>query len=272
MEEEVMQSNNITTPGVQSEPLAVSQPITQTPGIPKQKPWLILALVILTLFLLGIIGFFAYRNYQLKKNQQVIQLEPSPIGTKAVPTPEKSLQEIKIIDGNVCQLTATNEVKILVNKDDFQSENISGFDQVVTSPDETKMCFLGYSSAPVWDFYSANIDGSNVVKVGFGKNCVWSHDSQKIAFNNHTTDVSSVDIYVYDTLSEKTDNITESLQAKSETDAIRFYKIPIWSEDDSKISGEFVSVDLSGQGWKEKNGISIINIITGEIEDTIEPN
>lgn len=266
MEKEVVQSSNTTAPEAQSEPQEVPQPVTQTPGAPKQKPWLILGISVLTLLFFGTTCFFVYQNYQLKKNQQAISPKPYPIETKPTPTPEKSLKEIKIIDGNVCQVTAPNEVKILVNKDDFQSESISSFDKIKTSPDKTKMCFLGYSPVPVW-LYCADIDGSNVVKVGLGKNCVWSHDSQKIAFNNHTTDVSPVDIYVYNSISGNVDNITKSLQAQSKADAIRFYETPIWSEDNSEVSGEFTTYDMSGQ--TQRNGISVINIATGEAEDTI---
>jgi hypothetical protein len=241
------------------------QPLEPTKAI-KFRQWKIPIIIAVVLFVLSITGFFVYQNYQLKKNQKVNQPKPQVIETKPSPAQAESANEIKIIDGNVCLVTTSNEVKVLVNKNDYQSESISGFDKVITSPDGTKMCFLGYSPVPIW-LYSANIDGSGVVKVGLGKNCVWSHNSQKIAFNNYTTDVSPVNILVYDTLLGKTDNITESLQAQNKADAIRFYETPAWSEDDAKVSGEFVTTDMSAQA--QRNGISIINIVTGEVKDTI---
>jgi hypothetical protein len=227
-------------------------------SVTKNQKGIVFIPTLIVVLTIGLVGFFVF--------QQVTQTKPSPTEIKTSPVPEKTLSEIKIVDGNVCQVTASGGVKILVNKQDYQSESISAFDKVATSPDGTKMCFLGHSPVPIW-LYSANINGSNVVKVGLSKNCVWSHNSQKIAFNNHTTDVSPVDIYIYDTLSGKTDNLTQSLQSQSKADAIRFYGTPAWSEDDSEISSKFVASDMSDQ--EQMNGVSVINVATGKAEDTI---
>ena len=255
MEEKTQQE----TPQVEADPEEVA-PIV--PEASKKKYWLVIGLTALVLLLLGTTGFFIYQKYQLKKNQKVTQSKPYPVVTKSSPTPEKSLKEIKIIDGNVCQVTISNEIKILVNKNDYQSESISGFDKVIVSPDETKMCFLGYSPVPIW-LYSANVDGGNVTKVGLGENCVWSPDSKKIAFNNHVTDVSPIDILIFDIDSTKVENLTKETAPEG---FIRYYEIPQWSGDSTTITANFKSVSMPDETQRE-SGTSIINLLTKEIVD-----
>ena len=239
----------------------------RVPEYSKQKTRFILLLIFMTLFFFGTTIFLSYQNIQLNKSLQVNQKNVTPLESAPTPTSDVSAGEIKAIDGNISQLITANEAKILVDKNNYQSEGISGFDKVIISPDGTKMCFLGYVLAPpVW-LYVANVDGSGVVKVGLAKNCVWSHDSRKIAFNNHTTDVSPIDIYVYDVLLGRTHNLTESLQSQNKADAVRLYDIPLWSEDDSEVSGKFVATNMSAQD--QRSGVSIINVITGKIEDKI---
>ncbi len=74
MEKEVVQSSDTTTLEAQSEPQEVAQPAVQVPEAPRQKPWLFIGVSALVLLLLGITGFFAYQNYQLKK--QVSETKP----------------------------------------------------------------------------------------------------------------------------------------------------------------------------------------------------
>lgn len=259
MEKEVVQDNNTSIPEAQPEPQEIPQPATQTTEAPKQKPWLIIGITALVLLLLGATGFFVYQNYRVKK--QTSKAQPTPAKFPS-PAPKKPSEEIKIIDGNICQVTAPNEIKILVDKNDYQSESISGFDKVIISPDGTKMCFLGYSPVPVWLYYS-NIDGSNVFKAGIGENCVWSPDSQKIAFNNHVTDISPIDVLVVDTDSDKVENLTKEVAPEG---FIRYYGIPQWSKDAMTITANFKSVSMPDEAQRE-NGTSTINLLTKEIVD-----
>lgn len=192
--------------------------------------------------------------YKAKKTQ---------IPSNALPTRQEASQ-IKIIDGNICLVGVDGRVKILVDKIHWQAVPIDYFSDVSVSPDGTKMCFLAHTVQPVWLFWS-KIDGSNVIKVeAVAKNCVWSNDSRKIAFNNQTSDVSQVDVYVYDTQTDKIKNLTESVN-QSDT-IIRAYKQPEWADGDTKIIGKYIAFQINDPA-NQTEGFSSINLSTGEIED-----
>jgi len=171
----------------------------------------------------------------------------------------QTLSEIKIIDGNICE-TKEDIVKILVNKNDY--ENINQFANVQVSPDRSKMCFLGHSLVPIW-LFTANADGSDVKKIDVAKNCIWSHNSQKIAYNNHTTDVSPVNVLVYDTLSAETKNLTKD---KNSENVFRVYDLPQWSDNDKKITSKYTLIDFDNFEDK-KEGTSVIDVGTGQMID-----
>ena len=224
-----------------------------------------------------LIAFLTY--FFLQEYEIIIKKKPA-----ALPTPEASLaplassspvispepetsSQIKILDGNVIS-DSDGQTTILVNKDDY--EQIEEFTQVFVSEDQEKMCFLGQTMVPLRLFLS-QADGSNVVQVAVAKNCVWDHQSQQIAFNNHTTDVSPVDVLVYDLASKQTKNLTESislqvLDAVKNWEVYRFYKNPLWSADDSQITTEYDYLHLDTSGAKG-SGISLINLKTGKVED-----
>lgn len=72
----------------------ITQPINQEkpvdiPPKPEKKPtkWLVIVLVLLFLSALGITGYFAYQNNQLKKNQKTISPKPYPINAKPSTSP-----------------------------------------------------------------------------------------------------------------------------------------------------------------------------------------
>ena len=111
---------------------------------------------------------------------------------KIIPADEE--YEIEVNDGDVVKVSGKNE-EILIDKKDF--EEISEFIKVWVSPDESRICLTGQSMVPIW-LYISDVDGNNVVKVDTGKNCSFSPDSTKISYNNHTTDVSPVDVRLYD--------------------------------------------------------------------------
>jgi hypothetical protein len=60
------------------------------PHAKKQNPWLIILLTGFLFVLLGVVGYFAFQNYQLRKAQQIILPEPYPIEVKPtlIPTTE----------------------------------------------------------------------------------------------------------------------------------------------------------------------------------------
>lgn len=181
------------------------------------------------------------------ENQQTSEEEQSPSS------------KVEIEDGNVIQIN-NGKKSILVNKNDF--EEINEFTEVHLSPDGSKICFLGQSIVPIWMF-SADANGSNVNKIAVAKNCVWSPDSQKIAYNNHTTDVSPVDVFVYDLSQKSKLNLTATTQQIS---IIRVYDLPAWSADSTKITSQFGGIDFDNFD-NEVKGSSVIDLITKEIED-----
>lgn len=203
----------------------------------------LIILLTITLFLVGCqLGFSGQPSPQ-----------PSPVS-------EEVSWQVKIIDGNVCRVDSSGETKILVDKKGF--EGVDSFSDPQVSPDKTKICFLAHTMVPIWLYYT-NIDGSQVAKIDVAKNCSWSHDSQKIAYNNHTTDVSPVDVLVYDISLKKITNLTSHLSSES---AIRAYELPQWSADDSKITSNFGGLDFENPSNKIQ-GTSVIDLSTGKVTD-----
>ncbi|MFC1700388.1 hypothetical protein ACFLZ4_01950 [Patescibacteria group bacterium] len=166
--------------------------------------------------------------------------------------------EIEVNDGNVVKSSGKEE-EVLINKKDY--EEISEFIKVWVSSDEKRLCFTGQAMVPMW-IYISDIDGNNVVKVAVGKNCSFSPDSTKISYNNHTTDVSPVNVLIYDIETAKKTNLTTSL---SSDNIYRVYNTPTWIND-IKIESEYEEIDFN-DFTNKKLGISEINIKTGEITD-----
>ena len=171
--------------------------------------------------------------------------------------------QIMISDGNVVEISPDGNLKILVDKNDY--EEIQEFSDVAVSPNGEYMCFLAHTIVPIWMYYSS-IDGTEVNQVALAENCIWSNNSTMIAYINHTTDVSPHDVYVYSLSTETSTNYTGYLS--DETD-MRVYKDPVWSDDDSTITSAFIAYD-SDDDWSESSGISIITILTGEVIDDFE--
>lgn len=238
-------------------------PLPETPPPPKSKKWLIIIFGVILTFLISIIGFLVYQNYQLKK---ALEAKPSPSSIpfpSPTPTPQAE-KEIKIIGDNIFRVKASGETEILVNINDpvFTTDFIVTLSEVQTSPDKSKICFVGMPPAPDPLVYYSDLNSGEIFKVGWGKNCFWSPDSQKIAFNNYATDVSPVNIFVYDLLSKESRNLTKDAAGEG---FIRYYDPPEWI-DNTKILTKFTSVDMPN-GTSRTEGTSIINVSTGEIVD-----
>lgn len=168
---------------------------------------------------------------------------------------------IEILDGDIYKVHESGTKESLIDKKDFASESVQSFVSASLSPDKSKMCFVASTIVPMWLYYS-DIDGGNITKIDLAKNCFWSHNSKLIAYNNHTTDVSSVDIYLYNTVSGEKKNLT----GKESQEIMRVYNAPIWSEDDSKIRGEYTSFPFSNIEMTTK-GVSVIDVSSGEVTD-----
>lgn len=172
--------------------------------------------------------------------------------------PAEASYEIEVSNGNIVKKSGKVE-EIIIDKTDF--EEISEFIRVWPSPDKSKLCFLGQSMAPVW-LYVSDIDGSNVVKVDTGKNCSFSPDNSKVAYNTHTTDVSPVDVRLYDIQTGEKSNFTSTFSTE---ETYRVYNTPKWINDIT-IESEYEEVSFS-DFTNQKLGISEINIETGKVTD-----
>jgi hypothetical protein len=170
--------------------------------------------------------------------------------------------KVKIIDGNIYKVYSSTKKELIVSTTDIKGEMIQSFIAVELSPDRSKICFIGQSMVPQWLYYASS-DGTGITKVGLGKNCVWSGSSKKIAYNNHTTDVSPVNVLVYDLAQAKTTNYTKSVQSEN---LFRAYTTPIWSSDDKTVTSEFSSLALDGTGTS-KRGTSVIDLASGKVSD-----
>ena len=167
--------------------------------------------------------------------------------------------EIKVTNGNIVKVSESKKEIILINKKDY--EGISKFIKVWVSPDDDRLCFLGQYIVPMWLFVSDS-DGSNVVKVDSAKNCSFSPDSTKISYNNHTTDVSPVDVRIYNLESSEKLNLTRHL---SSDEIYRAYNSPEWIND-VLIESEYEEINFN-DFMNKTLGISEINVETGEITD-----
>ncbi len=210
-----------------------------------RKKTSLIAFIALVLVILGIVLFFLNQNKTLKKEVVVSW-------------------DVKIIKGEIYKVYTSGQEELLVGTSDIKDEVIEKFLLVELSPDRSKICFVGQTMVPQWLYY-ANSDGSEITKIGIGKNCAWSHDSQKVAYNNHTTDVSPVAVFVYDLALKKTTNYTSGAQREN---LFRAYETPVWSSDDYQITSKYTVLSMDGTGTTDE-GTSVIDLESGKISEGI---
>lgn len=235
--------------------------LSEIPSPPKSKKWLATLLAIMIIvFLAGTAGFLFYQNRELKR------ISKAPLPTPSLILSPRTEEEIKIIDGSIYRINPSGETDLLVNKKDpnFKIDYIQGFTDVKVSPDKSKICFIGWPPAPTPTLYYTNLVSTETIQIGGAKNCFWSPDSQKIAHNDHATDISPINILVYDILSEETKNLTENAAQERH---IRYYESPHWI-DEKSLFGSFVSVEMPEEKIKLE-GTSTINVLTEEITEHI---
>jgi hypothetical protein len=115
---------------------------------------------------------------------------------------------------------------------------------------------------PIW-VYIVDVDGQGLVKVDVGRDCVWSNNSTMIAYTDHNTDVSPVDVHTYELASGTITNLTESVQTE---EIMRVYQLPVWSADDSQITSAYTGINFDDLS-DTVSGTSTITLVTGVIED-----
>ncbi len=215
---------------------------------------------IYTFLLAGVL--FLGCTYWIYKNIKVSDL----IGGASVPSSASKAKEAKentikleIRNNDIVQIISPDAVKLIV--DGGKIENFEYFSDVNISPDGRKISLIVHTITPSW-LYVSNIDGSNLKKVALAKNSFWSSDSKYVAFNNFTSDVSPIDIYVYSIDSGIIKNLTFSFY---ETGYFKQYSDIKW------LSGNIIEAKY--ERFPENDLTNIIegtikiNIATGVILD-----
>ena len=176
--------------------------------------------------------------------------------------PNRIAGDIRVDNGSIIRLDKNGVKAVLVPKDTFKSVGITGFKDVKISPDGTLMCFIGNTNSSAVFLYYSGVSGKSPFQIAGSPNCVWSHDSKKIAFNNFVSDVSPVDVFLFNVENKEVKNLTRIVGGEY----IRFYEIPEWSQDDSIIVSNFTAFDPKGEN-PSYTGSSVINVTTGEVTD-----
>jgi len=152
--------------------------------------------------------------------------------------PEKFKKEIKIIDNDIVEMLSPDALNLLVDGDKIEgAEYIS---DLSLSPDGKKFCFLVHTIVPVW-LYLYDLENEELIKVDVGKNCYWSPNGNYVAYNNHTTDVSPINVLVYELNTGKIKNLSENIVS---TDAFVQCKDIFW-EDENKLLFDCDEIDMT---------------------------
>lgn len=242
-------------------PQSVVTPTPEKKGSPKFSIFIGL-LVFVTLAIYSFVGYLYLQNSQLKKEigeKSSGQLSGTPTAT---PSPEISLGEVKIVNGDIVEVAQSGETKALVSKGDFPSTGITGFAKVVVSPDEKLICFEAWPPAPEPALYIANVDGSNLSEVSPNrKGCSWTLDSKKIVYVNIPSDTAPVDIFEYDVSKSEETNLTGT---SAEEGFIKYYEIKSVAADKIECSYQKTS---SAEDGTTTQGTCTIELATGTLTE-----
>lgn len=174
---------------------------------------------------------FLLSSYWIYKNVKIEDL----IGDSSVSIDgdivdhQSKFKEFEIKDDDIVLVLSSGEFEILVN-----GEAIEGLESIVdlsVSPDGKKMCFLVQTMVPMW-LYIYDLEKEELIKVDTAKNCYWSPDSRYLAYNNHTTDVSDIDIHMYEFDTGDIENVSKDI-IPVPTDLLRQCQETNWVDDNS---------------------------------------
>ncbi|MFZ2664295.1 MAG: hypothetical protein WAX66_02950 [Patescibacteria group bacterium] len=215
-----------------------------------------------TFILIGILflgcSFWIYKNIKVEDLVGSASI-PSNVSKDAAVGKIDNELKLEVRDNNIVKVVSPDSVELVLSGSKI--ENFESFSDISISPDKKKICFIVHTITPMW-LYVSNIDGSNLEKVDLGKNCVWSPDSKYIAYNNHTTDVSPVNINLYILSTDETKNLIGSYVKNG---FMRVYSKPEW------ISGSIIEASYSEFPYSNVQdqtfGKSSINIESGKIVD-----
>ncbi|MBN1168401.1 hypothetical protein JXA63_00770 [Candidatus Woesebacteria bacterium] len=235
----------------------------------------VIILIVITILVYAVVAYLYFTGDKdndpfsdlFGDNSATQQVAGNVNGTTTIPTktPTPVITEmITINNGDVVKESSIGDITVLVKKNDYPETGIVGFQKVNQSPDKSKLCFYSLSPADDPAMYISDSDGTNVEKlVSDVSSCYWSSDSSKIAYTNTADATSPVDIYIYDTKTLKSTNLTA--QSDAET-LFRRYEIESWSENDTKINCNFQVIDTENTDV-ENTDLCEIDFATKEVLD-----
>lgn len=206
MEKEIGQNNiNITTPDIQTTPEGVSRLTpqnTQTSEDPKRKPLLIIVLTVLVVVLLGISGFFIYRNYQLKQkpSQKQSRITPPPIiSTEPTPIEQIPTTSVNNINNSMVIFEKNGEIFLLKGLGS-QPIGIAKGNTPVLSPDRSKIAYVKMDvdkNIYVYDIVSTKTETIQTTDEWRLRGVEWSLSNKYLITDSGTDVVGAGGVYEY---------------------------------------------------------------------------
>lgn len=114
----------------------------------------------------------------------------------------------EVKDNKIFKVKSPDKLELIVDMNSV--ENIEYVGEVFASPDNKKICFTVQTIVPIW-LYTFDLETNKLEKIDVAKNCFWSPDSRYIAYNNHVTDVSPINVLIYDNEKKDIKNLSENL-------------------------------------------------------------
>ena len=170
--------------------------------------------------------------------------------------------EISVVNKDIVRKISEDSFEVLVKGEDL--EGVESIIDLKLSPNGNKLCFLVETIVPIW-LYTYDLETKEVEKIDVGKNCVWSPEGRYIAYNNHVTDVSPINVLIYDTEEKSIRNLSEKLV--STENFLQCQEIS-WL-DERHVSASFKELNFNDVTIDYGENRNIIFDIEGNIKDTI---
>lgn len=196
------------------------------------KIFIIFSLIVI-LLIWGYVGYLYLENQRLKDDSS-INVTTSEELPNPTPTPISFKYEIE--NGNVVKVGPDLISEIIIDKSNYPETGLGGFYKVKASPDNMYLCVESYPPAKKPGIYISDSGGQNVELISESKrNCVWSQDSNMIAYNNTKIINSPVDIFLYDLTTKTEENLTDQLN-NTALESVNDYQINSFTQGDTLIS------------------------------------
>jgi hypothetical protein len=174
---------------------------------------------------------FIFSSYWIYKNVKIDDLigDTSVVTNADIDSKKAKVNEFEIRNNDIVRVLPAGEFETLVN-----GEDIEGLESVVSlsvSPDSKRLCFLVQTMVPIW-MYTFDLGSGELTKIDVATNCYWSPDGNNIAYNNHTTDVSDIDVYLYNFNSGEIENISEDV-TPTPTDLLKQCQEIYWEDNEN---------------------------------------